>query len=435
MSKLPETIGKYQIKALAGKGNMATVYVGYDTEFDRDVAVKVCHLPEGRSSERRRRAQKAIHNEAHCAWMLRHPNILQIFDDGEIDGDPYIVMEYIMGGKTLQAFTSRNTLLPLKSSIKVLYTCAKALDYAHRKEVIHRDIKPSNIMLTASGDVKIADFGLAYSASSSITQLMGSLGSPRYMSPEQIQEGDITGRTDLYSLGIVAYELLTGSSPYNGSSVSELAKKILKQPPPAICEIRADLPPRIGDIVRRLVRKRPEERYESGQELAADLVCVFSELNGVESVFGDTIQDLAQAKKIEISRELDFFKNFEDTELRETLDACNWRIYRKGEAIVREGTDDHALYILAEGKVEVSVMGKSLDILRPGACFGEMNFLSKTRRTATVTAIENVHVLKTDEQLINQTSTSCQLRIQKVLTNILLNRLKETTDRLAQLAV
>lgn len=434
MSSLPEKIGKYEIKSLAGEGKMGTVYLGCDPTDGREVAIKVCHLPNDTKRERRRRARKAILNEAHCAWMLRHPNILQIYDDGEAGEEPYIVMEYIEGGRTLNSYTSRKNLLPLKSVLKIIYKCAKALDYAHRKRVIHRDVKPTNIMLSQSGEVKLADFGLAYCASSSITQLIGLLGSPRYMSPEQIQEREITCRTDLYSLGVVAFELLAGRAPFNSNKVSELARNIIEEPAPLIRKLRPDIPPKLEEILCRVMQKRPEERHQSGQELAADLVCVFSELDGVRSVVGDTIQDLTQIRKLEVARELEFFKEFSDSELREALGACQWRTYGNDEVIVREGAEGCAFFILAQGEVEVSVMGRPVDILRKGASFGEMNYLSKTRRTATVTAKDNVSVLKTDPGEIERTSTECQLRFNKVLTQILLSRLTETTDRLAQLA-
>jgi serine/threonine protein kinase len=434
MAELPSKIGKYEIKALAGKGSIGSVYLGYDPADKREVAIKVCHLPNDADAERRRRARKSIHNEAHCAWVLRHPNIVQIYDDGEDDGEPYIVMEYIEGGETLRSYTSRQNLLPVESILQILYKCAKALDYAHRKGVIHRDVKPTNVMLTPSGEVKIADFGLAYSAGSSTTQLTGILGSPRYMSPEQVQEGEVSSKTDLYSLGVVAYELLAGRTPFNSNNVSRLVRQILKEPAPSIRQLRADVPPKLDEILQRAMRKKPDERHGSGQELAADLVCVVSELNGVKSVVGDTIRDLNQAKRLELARELEFFKDFSDSELREALEAFHWQNYRKGEIIVREGAQGHAFFILAEGEVEVSVMDKPVDILRKGASFGEMNYLSRTRRTATVTATDDVHVLKTDADLIERTSTGCQLRFHKVLTKILLSRLTETTDRLAQLA-
>jgi serine/threonine protein kinase len=434
MPRLPRKIGRYEIKGLAGKGSMGSVYVGSDPAEKREVAIKVCHLPNDGDQERRRRARKAIHNEAHCAWVLRHPNIVQIYDDGEEDGEPFIVMEYIEGGDTLRSYTSRQNLLPIKSILQILYKCAKALDYAHRKGVIHRDVKPTNVMLTPNNEVKIADFGLAYSASSSITQLMGILGSPRYMSPEQIQEEEITSRTDVYSLGIVAFELLTGRTPFNGNNVSHLVRQIVKEPAPLIRQLRPDVPERLEDVIQRAMRKKPDERQESGQELAADLVCVFSELNGLNSVVGDTIQDLNQTKKLQLARDLEFFKDFSDSELREALEAFHWQNHRKGEIILREGSEGHAFFILADGEVEVSVMGKPVDILRKGASFGEMNYLSRRRRTATVTAMDDMNVLKTDADLIERTSTGCQLRFHKVLTKILLGRLTETTDRLAQLA-
>jgi serine/threonine protein kinase len=432
MSNLPEKIGKYEIKALAGEGNMGSVYVGYDSLHDREVALKVCHLPNDTSAAKRRRARKAIHNEAHCAWVLRHPNIVQIYDDGEEKGEPYIVMEYIEGGDTLGSYTSRKDLLPVKSVLKILYKCAKALDYAHRKGVIHRDVKPTNIMLTRSGEVKIADFGLAYSASSSITQLMGVLGSPRYMSPEQVQEKETSGKTDLYSLGVVAYELLSGRTPFNGSSVPSLVRKIVKEPATSIRQLRPDLPPMLEDVLKRAMQKKPDDRHESGQELAADLICVLGELDGVKSAVGDTIQDLNYAKRLGLARDLDFFKEFSDSELREALNICQWQSFGKGEVVVREGSEDQALFVLAEGEVDVSVMGKPVDILRQGACFGEMNYLSKSGRTATVTAGENIQVLKADVNRIEETSTACQLRFSKVLMETLLSRLTQTTDRLAQ---
>ncbi len=434
MPKLPRKIGKYEIKGLAGKGSMGSVFIACDPADKQEVAVKVCHLPDDSNEERRRRARKAIHNEAHCAWVLRHPNIVQIYDDGEENGVPFIVMEYIEGGDTLRSYTSRQHLLPLKSILQILYKCAKALDYAHRKGVIHRDVKPTNVMLTPGGEVKIADFGLAYSASSSITQLMGILGSPRYMSPEQVQEEEITGQTDLYSLGVVAFELLAGRTPFNGSNVSRLVRQIIKEPAPSIRQLRPDVPLKLEEVIQRAMRKKPDERHQSGQELAADLVCVFSELNGVNSVVGDTIHDLNQTRKLDLARELEFFRDFSDSELREALEAFHWQNHGKGEIIVREGSEGHAFFILAEGEVEVSVMGKPVDILRKGASFGEMNYLSRTRRTATVTAAGHVNVLKTDADLIERTSTECQLRFHKVLTKILLSRLTETTDRLAQLA-
>lgn len=433
MSDLPKKIGKYEIKALAGKGGMGTVYLGYDPFEDRDVAVKVCRL-RGESDRRfRKLARKAFFNEAHCAKVLKHPNILQIFDAGLEDDDPYIVMEYVEGGGTLKPHTSRRNLLPPKSVVRLLYKCANALDYAHRKGVVHRDIKPANLMLTRSGEVKIADFGVAFNAASNDTQLTRMVGTLLYMSPEQVQEAEVTSQTDLYSLGVVGFELLAGQTPFDGKRAPRLARKIVEAPAPSLREVRPGLPARLEEVLGHLLQKEPDRRHKNARELAADLASVYGELEEAGKI-GDTVRDLSYSRKFEMARELEFFNDFSDEELSDAVRTCHWQFYEAGEVIVREGAEDYAFYVLAEGEVEVTVTGKSIGTLSKGTCFGEMNFLSKTRRTATVTAIEDVHVLRTDTPLLEQTSVHCQLRFNQVLTKVLLERLTRTTGRLAKLA-
>ncbi len=431
MSDLPEKIGKYEVTALAGEGNMGVVYVAHDPFQDREVAVKVCRIPDDTSSEIRKFARKMFYNEAHSAGVLKHPNILQIFDAGEEEGQPYIVMEFVEGGETLKSYTRKNNLLPIKSVVEIFYQCAKALDYAHRKGVIHRDIKPTNIMLTRNGEVKIADFGIAHNAAGESTQVMGMMGSPRYMSPEQVQEQEVTNKTDLYSLGIVAYELLTGRPPFLAKTIPQLVRKIIDDPAPSPREMRPELPPRLEEILDRVMQKKPERRHGSGQELAADLASVFGELDEIEPM-GDTVKELTHTKKFEIARELEFFNEFSDEELDETVRACSWQSYGAGELIVAEGAEDRAFFILAEGDVAVNIKEKEIATLSKGACFGEMGYLSKTRRTATIVAKDDVNVLKIDATLLDQTSVPCQLRFNQVLMRVLLERLAQTSDRLAQ---
>ena len=324
---------------------MGVVYVAHDPFQDREVAVKVCRIPDDTSSEIRKFARKLFYNEAHSAGVLKHPNILQVFDAGEEDGQPYIVMEYVDGGETLKSYTRNDHLLPVKSVVELFYQCAKALDYAHRKGVIHRDIKPTNIMLTRNGEVKIADFGIAHNAAGESTQVMGMMGSPRYMSPEQVQEQEVTNKTDLYSLGIVAYELLTGKPPFFAKTIPQLVRKIIDDPAPSPRELRPDLPPRLEDILDRVMQKKPERRHGSGQELAADLASVFGELDEIEPM-GDTVKELTHTRKFEIARQLEFFNEFSDEELDETVRACSWQSYRNGELIVAEGSEDRAFFIL-----------------------------------------------------------------------------------------
>jgi serine/threonine protein kinase len=438
MSDLLEKIGKYEVTGLAGKGNMGVVYVAHDPFEDRQVAVKVCRIPDDTSVELRNFIRKMFYNEAHSAGVLKHPNILQVLDAGEEDWQPYIVMEYVEGGETLKAYTNKNNLLPVKSVVEIIYQCAKALDYAHRKGVIHRDIKPTNIMLTRNGEVKIADFGIAHNAGGESTQVMGLMGSPRYMSPEQVQEQEVTNRTDLYSLGIVAYELLTGKPPFLAKTVPQLIRKIVDDPAPSPREMRPELPLRLEEVLDRVMQKKSERRHGSGQELAAELAGVFGELDEIESTGGEvlelthTMKQLTQTKKFEIARRLEFFDEFSDEELDETVRACSWQSYGTGELIVAEGAEDRAFFILAEGEVGVSIKNKKIATLSKGACFGEMGYLSKTRRTATVVATDDVDVLKIDATLLDQTSVPCQQRFNQVLMKVLLSRLAQTSDRLAQ---
>jgi hypothetical protein len=252
------------------------------------------------------------------------------------------------------------------------------------------------------------------------------------MSPEQVQEHEVTNKTDLYSLGVVAYELLTGRPPFVANSIQQLVRKIIDDPAPSPREMRPELPSRLEEILDRVMQKKPERRHGSGQELAAELAGVFGELDELEPM-GDTVKELTHTRKFEIARELDFFNDFSDEELDETVRACSWQSYGAGELILAEGAVDRAFFILAEGEVGVAIKRKEIATLRKGACFGEMGYLSKTRRTATVSARDDVNVFKIDATLLDRASVPCQLRFNQVLMKIVLERLAQTSERLAQL--
>ena len=199
MAELPEKIGKYEVLGVAGHGNMGIVYVGQDPSTDAKVAIKVCPLDGDGQGGINRIARKLFFNEAHTARALDHPNVLAVIDTGEENGQPYIVMEYIEEARLLADFLDVNNLLPVRKVVEFLYQASKALDYAHRRGVVHRDIKSTNILLTKRDEVKVGDFGIAQYAMSDATQVMGVLGSPRYMSPEQVREEDVNNQTDLFS--------------------------------------------------------------------------------------------------------------------------------------------------------------------------------------------------------------------------------------------
>jgi len=231
---IPERIGKYFIINEVGRGSTGTVYLSHDPYYGRDVAIKVYNIEAGGDDEHARIARKMFLSEAHMVGMLQHPNILPIFDAGEENGHCYIVTEHVHGARTLAAYCRPDNLLRLDDVVEIMFKCAKALHYAHTRGVIHRDIKPSNIMLTTDSDVRIIDFGIALVAGSDISRIEGIAGSPSYMSPEQVQSLDLTSRSDLYSLGAVMYELLTGVRPFRAGNLAKLLHQIVYATPAPI---------------------------------------------------------------------------------------------------------------------------------------------------------------------------------------------------------
>ena len=221
---MPSRLGKYEVLEEIARGGMGIVFLGYDSFVDREVAIKVQHNDSVVGGDRAARNRKLFFNEAHTAGRLHHPNILSIYDAG-VEGDIcYIVMELIPEGNTLKPFCKPESLLPLDKVIELVFRCAKALDYAHRNGVVHRDIKPGNILVTPDMDVKVGDFSIALFTESdmSVTQPLGVMGSPLYMSPEQINDREVDSRTDLFSLGVLLYELLTGRHPFAAEKISIL---------------------------------------------------------------------------------------------------------------------------------------------------------------------------------------------------------------------
>ncbi len=419
---VPDKLGKYEISEVIGKGSMGVVYQGYDPFSDAPVAVKVALADSLKDKEVGPRYRKMFFNEAHTAGMLKHPNIIDILDAGADDDNCYIVMELVEGGETLKKFTSGENLLPVEQVIEIIFKCAKALDYAHRQGVIHRDIKPTNILITQDMDVKIGDFSIAHLMSSDTTNTMpmGFVGSPRYMSPEQVQEDNITNQTDLFSLGIVMYELLTGKHPFYADSFSRLIHKIINEKHPPLKTHRQDIPDILEKIVHHALQKNPEKRYKMGLNMAADLSLAFDYLEKPE-------QDIAVQEKFNAIQQLDFFSDFPESEIWEIIRACIWQEFNADDEIIVEGDIDDSFYIICEGAVNVLKGETVVGSLGKGDCFGEMAYLSKTERTATIRASKRLSIMKINATLIDQVSVECQLHFSKVFMQTLVKRLSMTT--------
>ncbi len=260
-----KTLGRFEILGEIGKGAMGVVYLAHDPRIQRKIAIKMVSIPPGVSAEEARESRHRFVREAQAAGKLTHPNIITIYDVVEEQELSYITMEYIEG-ETMEAYTKPLTLLPLNRVLPILAQACAALDYAHRNQVIHRDIKPANLMLMKGDLLKITDFGLAKSPQANLTQEGVLIGTPNYMSPEQISGRPMDGRSDFFSLGVVLYELLTGERPFSGDTISTIIYRILYEEPRPPRIVNAKLPPTFDHIVRRALAKEPSERYQTGAE-------------------------------------------------------------------------------------------------------------------------------------------------------------------------
>ena len=412
-----DKIGKYDIINEIGSGSTGTVYLSHDPYFRRDVAIKVYDIEADEDPQRARIARKMFFNEAHMVGMLQHPNILPIYDAGEEDGQYYVVMEHIQGARTLDVYCKPDNLLRIDDVVKIIYKCAKALQYAHKRGVIHRDIKPSNIMLTTDNDVRIIDYGIAILKDADISRIEGIAGSPSYMSPEQIKSAEISTASDLYSLGAVMYELLTGFRPFRASTLTRLLNQIIYATAPPIHTLRADVPEELEDIVTITLQKEPENRFVDGGELAARLTRVFQSLR-------DQVTSIDKQEHFDILRRLRFFHDFSQKEIWELLRASEWNEYAAGGAIVREGEIEDRFYVIVQGRVNVEANGQVVGSLEAGECFGEVHYDKDRKLSTTVSADNAATVLSVSATLLEQASTECQLRFNKVFLRSLIQRLQ-----------
>ena len=413
----PEKIGKYVIINKVGKGSTGTVYLSHDPYYRRDVAIKVYNIEEDSDADRARVSRKMFFNEAHMVGMLQHPNIMPIYDAGEEDGKYYVVTEHVQGARTLAAYCRPDNLLRVDDVVEIIYKCAKALHYAHGRGVIHRDIKPSNIMLTIDNDVRIIDFGIAICADADVSRIEGIAGSPSYMSPEQVQSEDLTPASDIYSLGAVLYELLTGFRPFRANNLSKLLHQIVYATPPPIHTYRDDLPEELEDVVMMTMQKEPAKRCASGNVLAAQLTRVHQDLRS-------KYDSLDNQEHFDLLRTLTFFHEFSHSEIWEVLRASEWTEYKDGDNIVREGEMDDRFYIIVSGQCEVEANGHQLGVLTNGNCFGETSYVRGAKRTASIRAKGPTTILRVSSTLMEQVSQACQLRFNKVFLRSLITRLQ-----------
>jgi len=259
---------RYELEELVGSGGMSSVYKAHDTLLERDVALKILHehhLDDAEYVERFRR-------EARTVAQLSHPNIVTVIDRGDADGQPFIVFEYI-DGRTLDKVVARRGALPVEQALAIAIACARGLAFAHSHGLVHRDVKPQNILLDDTRQPKVTDFGIARSLNvrKGVTQTGTVLGTSNYIAPEQARGERSGAASDIYSLGVVLFELLTGRVPFDGDNFVTVALRHINEPPPSISTRRGDVPPRVDAAVRRALAKDPSDRFPSMDAFAAEL--------------------------------------------------------------------------------------------------------------------------------------------------------------------
>ncbi len=420
-------IGKYPVVRKLGEGATSEVWLCNDPFNLRDVAVKVAFTESFSDPMRGKVYRKLFLTEAKLAGKLQHPHICQIHDAVADEELHYLVMEYVDGG-TLEKYCQPDSLLPVERVVEIVFKCTRALEFAHKQGVTHRDIKPANILHTGETDVKITDFGAALLASGDTTQVAG-VGSPAYMSPEQVKDHPLDHRTDIYSMGVVMYHLLTGRLPFLAENNFTLIYQIANVDPPPPSAFRPGVPATVDAIVQRAMAKDLAKRYARWEDFSAELAAAFrSEHFGARKA-----QEFADSDRFETLRRLPFFENFSDAELWEVARISTWRHARTGEALMREGEPGDYFCILAQGEVTISKHGKLLNLLRPGEPFGEMAYLSKKEhaRGADVTVAADASIISVPTTKLNQASEGCRHKFDRAFMDILVARLAMANLRLS----
>ena len=421
-----DKIGKYKIVRVLGTGATSTVYLAIDPFNKQQVAIKLFDLGMLRDPDRAKIYRKLLMTEASLAGKLSHPHIAKILDAVMDDDVNFVVMEYVEG-TTLEQYAEVDTLLPINTIAEIIYKCCKALEYAQHQGVIHRDIKPANILLRGESEIKISDFGSAALQNQQSTQVSG-VGSPAYMSPEQVKELKLTHQTDIYSLGVVMYKMLTGKLPFDASNNVSMIYHIINIDPPPPSSFRPETPPELDKIVLRAMEKDTAKRYKTWDEFASDLV-------GFTSHSAPAQKEILDTEKFDTLRSLAFFKNFSDVELWEVLRISEWRKVPESEYILREDESGSSFYVLAQGTVRVSKQGRLLSLLHRGDCFGEMAHLLERdfKRSTDVIAKNDVVLIEINPDVLIHATPGCRLQFGDAFLRMLVKRLSVANTRISHL--
>jgi serine/threonine protein kinase len=417
-------VGKYDVQKLLGKGATGTVYLARDTFTGKEVALKTIEPEVFRDPEFGTVHRSQFQNEASLAGKLRHPHIVAILDAVVSEDSGYIAMELVTGGDLSRHVTAAH-LLPVADVLQIGFKCCGALEYAAKEGIVHRDIKPANIMIASGTEVKIADFGAAFLRKSQVVQTQA-MGSPYYMSPEQILGKPLTFASDMYSLGVVLYELLTGKKPLLAENLEALLDKIVKLDPLPLSEVRPELPRALDRVILRALRKHPEQRYASFTEFALELSGV-----GQAVLPAGWIPD---SEKYIVLKNVPMLATLSDAELWEMARAGKWRRLAKGRVVIREKEKGTSFFFLASGQAKVTLGGRLLNMVNGGECFGEMSWITggEQPRHATVESMTDLLLAEFEPAALDKMSLGAQLQLTRALVRNVSDRLALANTRIAK---
>lgn len=417
-------VGKYILKKKLGAGASGSVYQALDEFSGRDVALKFYEFSKSEDVGGFVRSQ--FLTEASLAGRLWHPHIALILDACSDESLSYVVTEFVPGG-SLSQFTGPRGLLAVPEVVEIGFKCSGALDYAFRHDVIHRDIKPANILRATDSQVKIADFGVAFIRNAMHTQIIDA-GSPYYASPEQATGGELSYQSDMFSLGVVLYEMLAGRRPFTGESNGQVLHRLVTADPEPLSSLRPDIPPALSDIVMRALQKAPADRYANWAEFALDLARA-----GRLSKYD---KDVPDSEKFTALKSRPMLSELDDAEIWEFVNAGKWSRLPAHTAVVREGETGDSLFLLAAGEAKVTLQGRLLNVLATGEWFGEQPYISgePVPRQATVQTTVDAVVVEYSLAALETLSERCQKRFARALLRTLADRLALSNVRISRMA-
>lgn len=413
-----DRIGKYQLDKIIHQGKYRTIYKAHDPFLERDVAIKVSQFPDDQDGEENsQQLRNSFFLETRAVGKLQHPNIVSVYDAGVGDRQTYIVMEYI-DARSLASMMNAKEEIPVAKVIDIVFKCCKALEYAHSKNVVHRDIKPANILITDDGNVKIVDFGIAKVRNEIDTLSSGLFGSPLYMAPEQIEEQEVGPGTDLYALGVVLYELLTGGKIFEADNVHTHMFKILNEKPKPLSSYGVEYAEKIQPIIDQALEKQSDQRYPAAADFAAAIRSVDIALRYEEA-------EIIKRVNADQAGMLGFFKEFSQKQLSEFVDLATWLRISKDETILSAGEIDQTFYVIVGGKAIVYKSNEPVKTLAEGDCFGEIGLLRNENSNTSIMASTDMLLMKLTTSDLDKMSTALQAQFYKSVAHSMVKRLAD----------